>query len=135
MLVQWTVVVDEGTRPFGPGISPDQRRPLAFSIGEDVTLQISLIDSQGGAVALGSGDFLQLDTRTGARPQRQLFTARSVATSEGRQKISLAADATKTLLPQRGEFDLWLVRGGKRAQLIPISEFSLTPGALGVNYL
>lgn len=135
MLVQWTVVVDDGTRPFGPGISPDQRRPLAMAVGDETTVEISLVSPQGGAVLLGVGDFLQLDLRTVSRPQRQILTARSAASSGGRQRISIAADATKNLLAQRGEFDLWMVRGGVRTQLIPLSEFSLAPSALGVNYL
>lgn len=135
MLAQWTVVVDDGTRPFGPGISPDQRRPLHLTVGDETTLEISLVDPEGGAVLLGTSDFLQLDLRTLSRPQRQILTARSAAIAGGRQRITIAADTTRTVLPQRGEFDLWLVRGGKRTQLIPISELMLAPSALGTNYL
>lgn len=135
MLVRWTVVIDDGTRPYGPGISPDQRRPLALVIGDEARVEVSLINPVGGVVLLGGSDFLQLNARTVVVPQRQVLTARSTAISGGRQLISISADATKNLPAVRGEFDLWMVRAGARTALIQLSEFSLAPGALGANYL
>lgn len=135
MLASWIVVVDDGTRPFGPGISPDQRRPLSMVIGEDARLEISLISPVGGAMILGDGDFLQLNARTLSRPQRQVLTTRSSKIGSHRYAIVIAADATKNLSPVRGEFDLWLVQGAARVTLIPLSEFVLAPSALGINYM
>lgn len=134
MILSWTVVLDDGTRPFGPGIPVDQRRPLSIVIGEDVSIVVDLVNPVGGVVVLGAG-YLQLNARTVSLPQRQILTARSTAAPTNRYAISIAADDTRSLQSQRGEFDLWAVRGGVRTALIPLSEFDLKPSALGVNYL
>ncbi len=129
-------MVDDGTRPLGAGISPDQRRPLEISLGQDVEIDISLIDPVGGAVLLGGSDFLQLTARSTGRPQRQILTARSSVLRQGVYRLQVAGATTRPLMPQQGEFDLWLVRAaGAHVPLIRPSEFRLMPAALGLNYL
>lgn len=135
MLIYWTAVIDDGTRPYGPGISVDQRRPLYLPIGDATTIEVALINPVGGVVTLDAGEFLQLNARTLARPQRPILTKRSAVGASGRHAFTLASDDTAHLPPQRGEFDVWAVRGGDRTVLIPISEFGLTGSALGVNHL
>lgn len=134
MLIRWTVLVDDGTRPFGAGISPEQRRPLEISLGEDTTIEISLIDPVGGRVLLGGSDFLQLTARTTTSPQRQLLTVRSAVTIPGLYAIQVAAAMTRPLLPVLGEFDLWLIQARSHTALVRPSEFRLLPAALGRNY-
>lgn len=137
MIVTWIVVLDDGTRPYGADVTVDQRRPLRLYVGEDTTIEISLINPVGGVVLLGSGDFLVLNARTLCVPTRQLFAARSVPISGQRYQISVDADDTKGLIPQRGVFDLWAVRGAgaDRTDLIPLSELLLAPSALVNNYV
>ena len=130
-------MVDDGTRPIGAGISPDQRRPLEISLGEDARIEISLIDPVGWQVILGGSDFLQLTARTTSRPQQQILTARSTVARSGVYLVQVVAAATRTLLPVQGEFDLWLIRAGSpgsHVPLIQLSEFRLLPSALGLNY-
>jgi hypothetical protein len=105
-----------------------------MTVGEDTLIDVVMINPAGGAVVLGSGDFLQLSARTLRTPTRQIFTARSASIAGGRHRITIAAGSTKALEPQRGEFDLWMVKGGVHTTLIPLSEFELAPGALGNNY-
>ncbi len=132
-MLTWTVVVDDGTRPIGAGISLDNRRPLEISLGEDVRIEVTLIDPVGGMVILGGSDFLQLTARTTTRPQRQLFTVRSTPVRGGTYALEVAAGVTRPLLPVVGEFDLWLIRTD-HTPLIKPSEFRLQPAALGLNY-
>lgn len=134
MLAQWTVVLDDGTRPYAPDVAVDQRRPLAFAAGEDVTIDVSLVNPSGGVVILGTGEFLQLSVRTLSRPTTQLLTKRSAAAGQ-RQRLTIAADDTKMVPAQDLVFDLWAVRGSARTLLIPTSELRLGPSALGRNYL
>lgn len=132
MLLIWRVVYDDGTRPYGAGISPDQRRPLAMTVGETTSIRVTLINPVGGIVQLRAGEFLQLTARA-ARRGRQLFTARSVADAD-EQVLSMAASVTAGLLAQTGTFDLWSIRGVERSALIPVSEFVLAPQAVGNNF-
>lgn len=128
-------MVDDGTRPLGAGISPDQRRPLEISLGEDMEIDVSLIDPVGGVVLLGGADFLQLTARSTGRPQRQILTARSTVLRQGVYRILIAAATTRVLMPQQGEFDLWLIRSaGAHIPLVRPSEFRMMPAALGLNY-
>jgi hypothetical protein len=134
VLTHWRVVLDDGTRPFGPGILTDQRRPLHLVVSEDATLQISITDPVGGEITLTSGEFLVLVGRTAARPIRQLFAVRS--TPSGRDnRIVFSGSMTKALAPQRGTFDLWAIRAAGRSCLVPLSALELAPSALGNNYL
>ncbi len=128
-------MVDDGTRPIGAGISPDQRRPLEIALGEDVAIDVTLIDPVGGRLLLGASDFLQLTARSTGRPQRQILTARSTALRQGVYQIQIAAAVTRPLMPQQGEFDLWLIRAaGAHLPLIRPSEFRLMPAALALNF-
>lgn len=127
-------MLDDGTRPFGPGIAVDQRRPLHLVVSEDTVLQISITDPVGGEIALTPGEFLVLIARTAARPIRQLFAVRS-AFFGAAYRITISGALTKTLVPQHGTFDLWAIRAASRSCLVPLSAFELTPSALGNNYL
>lgn len=129
-------MVDDGTRPIGAGISPDQRRTLELALGEDFEAEVTLIDPVGGRVLLGASDFLQLTARTTSRPRRQIFTARSTVARPGVYRIAVAAATTRPILPVTGAYDLWLIRAsGAHLPLIPLSELRLLPAALGANYL
>lgn len=106
-----------------------------MTAGEDTRIDVKLINPVGGRVILGAGDFLQLTARTSRTPQRQILTKRSTADGVGGDhQITIAADDTRNQEPQRGEFDLWMVKGAGRTTLIPLSEFELAPSALGKNY-
>jgi hypothetical protein len=131
-VIAWTCVVDDGTRPWGPGIPIEQRRPLHLTLGESGDVQVSLINPVGGVVALDPGDFLQLTGRTLCAPTRQLFSYRSTPSTNHRHSIAIPMTAAMT--PQRGTFDLWLVRGPERIQLIPLSELTIVGSAIGNNY-
>lgn len=135
VISEWTCVVDDGTRPFGPDVLVDQRRPLSLTVGADERIEILLINPVGAVVVLDSPDFLVINARTMAAPRRQILTKRSVPIANHRHAMIFAADSTKLLAPQRGAFDLWLVRGPERFTLIPLSEFLLLEGALGNNYI
>lgn len=135
MRILWTVVVDDGTRPYGPGVQVDQRRPFAIRCGETTTIEISPVNPVGGAVALAPGDFFELTARSGGLPARQILHARSAASANGKHTMPIGADATMHLAPRRGSYDLWLIRGSDRQSAIPLSEFSLEASALGNNYL
>lgn len=136
MFLEWTVVVDDGTRPFGPNIQVDPRRPLRMVISEDTRIEVSLINPVGGVVLLGTNDVLILNGRTLCAPQRQLFSVESTPISGQRYLINFVGDDTRRLEPQRGTFDLWIVRDdGSRACLIPLSELVIAGSALGNNHL
>lgn len=133
-MIRWTVVIDDGTRPYGTDIQIDQRRPLRLVAGSDETIEVSLINPVGGVVIVSAPGFLQLNCRSRGIPQRQVISRRS-ALSGQKHVITIAADDTKAVQPLRGEFDLWAIRGAQHTALIPLSEFTLAPGALGKNYL
>lgn len=133
-MIEWTCVVDDGTRPYGPGIQIDQRRPLHLVVGDEQQITVLLINPVGGVVRLESSEFLQLTGRTLCRPSRQLFTRRSTGTAQFQQLIEFTPTATATIQPQRGVFDLWLIRGPERISIIPLSELLFTGSALGNNY-
>lgn len=136
MHVEWICVEDDGTRPYGPGISPDQRRPLTLVLGDSVVIDISLINPVGGVMLVAAPDeFIVLNARSLCTPSRQLLTARSVSVAGQKQRITLASDDTRRQTPQRGTFDLWVVRGSARTNLIPLSELVIAGSALGNNYL
>lgn len=133
-MIRWTVVIDDGTRPYGPDIQIDQRRPLRLVAGSDETIEISLINPVGGVVIVDAPGFLQLNCRSRGIPQRQAISRRSVQSGQ-KHTIAITADDTKAVQPMRGEFDLWAIRSAQHTALIPLSEFVLAPGALGKNYL
>jgi hypothetical protein len=134
--VEWTCVVDDGTRPYGPGIAVDQRRPLRLTTSEDVLIEIALVNPVGGAVVLrGNDQFLVLSARSLCAPSRPLFTARSVRAARERETIAILADSTKAMVAQRALFDLWLIRAGERTSVIPVSEMTISGNALANNYL
>lgn len=135
MIILWTVVFDDGTRPYGTDIQIDQRRPLRLVVGETTEIDMDLVNPVGGVVLLGSGDFLELNLRTLSPPARLLLAKRSAATTGNRQRISIAAADTQLLSPQAGAFDLWAIRASARTCIIPLSELRLSPSALGRNYL
>lgn len=132
--ITWIAVLDDGTRPFAPEIQRDQRRPLSLVASEDVTIDVTVISPVGGLIVLGLGEFLVFTARTGSRPTRQLFSIRSTPSAQ-RHRFSIAGNMTKALLPQRGSFDVWAIRGSGRSTLIPLSELIIAPSALGNNYL
>jgi hypothetical protein len=134
VVTEWTVVLDDGTRPYGPGIQPDQRRPLSMVVSDDWSIEIDLVNPVGGTVTLSTGDFLVLNARSGCAPSRQLFSKRSVSAPNYRHRISMTGDESRALSPQVGTFDLWLVRGDRRSCLIPTSEIRILGSALGNNH-
>lgn len=135
VITTWTVVLDDGTRPYATDVQIDQRRPLRLVVGETTELRISLVNPVGGVVLLNSGEFLELNLRTLSPPSRPLTAKRSTPMAGNLQKISIAAADTQALTPQSGAFDLWAIRGADRSCIIPLSELRLAPSALGRNYL
>lgn len=126
-------MVDDGTRPWGPGIQIEQRRPLHLTIGESGDIEVLLINPVGGVVVLGNGEFLQHSARTLCAPTRQLYTVRSTPGVNYRHSIALPL--TSSFMPQRGTHDLWLIRGPEHISLIPLSELIISGSAIGNNYL
>lgn len=137
MFIEWTCVEDDGTRPYGNGISPDQRRPLRIVVGDEVVFEISVVNPVGGVRLLDpeADEFLVLDGRTLCLPSRPLFTVRSTPMAGERQRLVLTSDVTRKMVAQRGLFDLWAVRASGRHNLIPLSELVIAGSALGNNYL
>lgn len=133
-MIAWTCVVDDGTRPWGPGVPVEQRRPLHLTIGESGDIQVSLINPVGGVVVIDPSEFLQLNARTLCAPTRQLFSLRSTPAAGFRHAIATPTTITATMTPQRGAFDLWLIRGPERISLIPLSELTIAGSAIGNNY-
>lgn len=134
-MIAWECVIDDGSRPFGPWIAIDQRRPLRIVICGGETISIRVTDPVGGVVVLGDQEFLVLNARTLCLPSRQLFTVRSTPSGYYHHKISISSDSTKNLIAQRALFDLWAVRQSGRINLIPLSELVISGSALGNNYL
>jgi hypothetical protein len=135
VILTWTCVLDDGTRPFGPGIPEEQRRPLSLVSSDDVTIDVLVINPVGGVIVLGEEEFLQLNGRTLTAPTRELFTRRSVPAAGHRNRVSISGDSTKILKVGRGAFDLWAIRASGRSCLIPTSELLIRGSALGRNYL
>lgn len=135
VLLTWTCVLDDGTRPYGPGIPEEQRRPLRLVAGEDAALLVEVINPVGGAIVFSAGEFLQLTARTLVAPTRELFTCRSTSAPFQRQRVAITGDTTKLLTVTRGTFDLWAIRASGRSCLIQTSELLIRGSALGRNYL
>jgi hypothetical protein len=131
----WSCVLDDGTRPFGPGIQEDQRRPLRLVASEDTAIEVAVINPVGGTIAFGAGEFLQLNGRSLLLPSREVFTVRSTPIGNHRLQLTLAGDVTKLLKVGRGTFDLWAIRSSGRSCLIPSSELLIAGSAIARNYL
>ena len=126
---------DDGTRPFGSEFSPDQRRPLSLIVGDQVTIDIQVVNPVGAVMRFGAGEFVVIDGRSLCLPSRPLFTVRSTTVDDWKQRIIITSDTTRLWTPQRGLFDLWAVRTAGRLNLIPLSELVIAGSALGNNYL
>lgn len=135
MILTWQCVLDDGTRPFGPGIPEEQRRPLPLVLSEDTTIDVQVINPVGGVIILETDEFLQFSARTLTLPMREVFTVRSSRIALHRQRVTITGDSTKNLKVGRGTYDLWAIRSSGRSCLIPTSELLLRGSALGRNYL
>lgn len=135
MILTWTCVLDDGTRPFGPGIPEEQRRPLPLVLSEDTTIDVQVINPVGGVIVFGDDEFLQFNARSLTLPMRAVFTVRSTPIERHRQRVTITGDSTANLKVGRGAFDLWAIRASGRSCLIPTSELLLRGSALGRNYL
>lgn len=135
MILTWTCVLDDGTRPFGPGIPEEQRRPLRLVASEDTTIDVQVINPVGGTIILASDEFLQINGRSLTLPFREVFTARSTPVASHRYRMVLTGDVTKLLKVGRGAFDLWAIRTSGRSCLVPTSELLIRGSALARNYL
>lgn len=134
MFIDWTCVYDDGTRPFADDVPRDQRRPLRFPIGEDVTIRVALVNAAGAPVVLASGDILTLTARSTDGRRRRLFAkaaARATPANGNRWTVAIAANDTRSLKPQPGIFDLVAVilATGRSSTVVPASGLELQAAA------
>lgn len=126
MVVDWTLVYDNGDRPFVSDLPEEQRRPLAIRAGETVTINVKLVTPFGVPFDLGAGK-LVLTARTVPVPSsKRLFAKDStVLRGVGKYRFTLAAGDTRNILPQHATFDVWSVIGEERTAVVPLSELAI----------
>jgi hypothetical protein len=128
MFVNLLGVYDDGSRPEPSWTPPDRRVPLAIRSGEDVTINIRLFDTAGGACVLPIGTTLQLVARGPGSEARELARATAVQVSGNLYKFTIHGYDTQAIPAQTGTWDIEAVTGSPPTAcvvVIPTSEFAL----------
>lgn len=132
MIADWVCVFDDGHRPYAPGLSPDQRRPLRLVAGENVTIRVKLVNPAGAPVELGAGHLAWNARTTPVPASRKLLTRQATRSGAGVYEIAIAAADTGAIAPQRAVHDLWAVTAdGERINIFPLSELVIARSGLG----
>ena len=132
MIVDCVCVYDDGSRPFAPELSPDQRRALRIFVGDDVTIRVRLINPLGAPIVLGAGEYLAWYAKTSGSVSKKLVSKQSTgAAGAGLYTITLVNADTRALEPQRAVHDLWAIRGAARVCVVPLSELVIARSGLG----
>lgn len=131
-LVQITGILEDDL-PRGRNVAADTRRKLVLVAGEDTTIRISLLHSDGTQVSLSSGS-PSLAFTVRARPidgeDKRISKDGVLAPTFGPNvfDVSIVPLDTKRLYQDsfiRGVWDCWLTQGGKRYQVVGTSPFRL----------
>lgn len=119
MVVYLTAVDDDGSVRCS-GVPADPRRPLAVARGEDLTLDIALVNPDGRPVELTlPTDRLRFQVADVA------VDATAVTGAPGRFQVAVAGTLLLDLAQPRYTWDLWMRKGGRRAQVMGAAEFLL----------
>lgn len=128
MVIDWTCVLDDGSRPFAPELDADPRRPLLVRIGDDTKIRLLIVDPLGNAVDLGADiatNYPQLVLRNGAG-HRILSVKGTRGSSAGKYDIAIPAATSQAWEPLFGSFALYSIQAAPaRAVLIPSSELKI----------
>lgn len=121
-------VFDNGTRPRN-GLPIDPRVPLRLLHRQPTTIELEVVTPVGIPYDLLSGDAFAfvVKQRDGCDPLPVLQVAGARAATRGPNfaTFSVTAADTENLEPRQYQYDIWMVRSGDGAVLLPTSLLTL----------
>ena len=124
-------ILEDGTDP-APGVPLTSARALSLPLGEDVTIQLTVVTRSGSPVSLTPmGTVVDMAVRK--RPDLGYAWSPQPIDATGVQAntCTLTLPGAKTLYSPPGQYvyDIWLTKNGQRSQIVPLSQLNFLPVA------